>query len=179
MEKSFTILMDTNISEDNEQVRIALYANIGFFIQVAQMLEYNLRKLICYVRSVNEIETGEITTERVQTIYDKYNSYYDNTYFEKYTLGRLLNENKELNLFDEKVYQMFDEINKYRIKIVHMIFQNNVVVDELRSSDKVLEYTNTRLVPMINKTKALNDFVIKTINVYKEDFEEYKKVIIS
>jgi len=41
-----TILTDLNISKDDEQVRVGLYANIGYFIQMSQMLEYNLRILL-------------------------------------------------------------------------------------------------------------------------------------
>lgn len=175
MEKSFTILTDTNISEDNEQVRIALYANIGFFIQVVQMLEYNLRKLICYVRSVNEIESGDINSERVENIHKKYDDYYLKTYKDKFTLGKLTKEVEKLGIIKEEVISFFIEINDYRIKVVHMIFQNNIYCDELKSSDKVLEYMKQRLIPMITKTENLNKFVINCIDAYKDSFREYKK----
>ncbi len=31
-----------------------------------------------------------------------------------------------------------------------------------------------RLIPMTNKTKVINDFVINIINTYKEDLHKYK-----
>ena len=57
-EIEYTIQVDNNISTDDQEIRIAFYSNIGFFIEVAQMLEYNLRKLLCYHKSVTEIEEG-------------------------------------------------------------------------------------------------------------------------
>ena len=93
--KKIELVIQTNddISADNQDIKIAFYSNIGFFIEVAQMLEYNIRKLICYHKSVIEIEEGEITKKRVEAICEKYNKYYLKTYKDKYTLGKL---NKEL-----------------------------------------------------------------------------------
>ena len=54
--KDIQIQFNSDISKDNTEVRIAFYTNIGFFIEVAQILEFNLRKLICYELSVKEIE---------------------------------------------------------------------------------------------------------------------------
>ena len=70
-----SIQYDSDIAKGNEVVRISFYANIGFFIEVAQMFEFNLRKLICYERSVKEIEQGEITKENVERICAKYDRY--------------------------------------------------------------------------------------------------------
>ena len=75
---------------------------------------------------------------------------------------------------DKKVLKIFTEINDYRILVVHKLFQINVVVDKLRDSKNVLEYTNERLIPMTNKTKSVNDMVINIINAYKEDLHTYK-----
>ena len=75
---------------------------------------------------------------------------------------------------DKKVLKIFTEINDYRILVVHKLFQINVVVDKLRDSKNVLEYTNERLIPMTNKTKSVNDMVINIINAYKENLHTYK-----
>ena len=72
MKDLFTIQFNSDIAKGNEAVRISFYANIGFFIEVAQMFEFNLRKLICYERSVKEIEQGEITKENVERICTRY-----------------------------------------------------------------------------------------------------------
>lgn len=74
------ILNNLNISKDNEDIRIAFYANIGFFIEVVQMLEYNLRKLICYHKSVTEIESFELTKKNVEEICAKYDELYLKSY---------------------------------------------------------------------------------------------------
>ena len=89
-----TILTDSNISKDDEQIRIGLYANIGYFIYISQMLEYNLRKLLCYVKSVEEIESCKITKELVDEIQKRYDEYWLSTCKDKYTLGRLKDEIK-------------------------------------------------------------------------------------
>jgi hypothetical protein len=174
MEKRMTILTDEKISKDDEQVRIGLYANIGYFIHIAQMLEYNLRKLICYVKSVEEIESGEITKERVDEVHKKYDEYYLSTYKNKFTLGKLKDEITKLNMLKPEVIATFKEINDYRTKVVHMIFQNNIACNELEQSDKVLDYIMKRLVPMSNKVTETNSFVLKCIEAYQEDFRKYK-----
>ena len=40
-EIEYTIQVDNNISTEDQQIRIAFYSNIGFYSEVAQMLEYN------------------------------------------------------------------------------------------------------------------------------------------
>ena len=174
MNKIMTILTDSNISKDDEQIRIGLYANIGYFIHIAQMLEYNLRKLICYVKSVEEIESGEITKERIDEIHKKYDEYYLSTYKEKFTLGKLKDEVSKLNLLKPEEIAIFKEINDYRTKVVHMIFQNNISCNELEQSNKVLDYIMQRLVPMSNKVTETNSFVLKRIEAYQEVFRKYE-----
>jgi|SRR5690554_4478339 len=172
--EKITVQFNTNISEDDTDIRIAFYANIGFFIEIAQMLEFNLRKLICYYKSVTEIEESEITRKNVERICKSYDDYYDKTYKDKYTLGKLTKELRKVQVIDSKILDKFDEINNYRIQVVHMIFQNNIIVDKLKDSKYVLDYNQNRLIPMINITDETNEFVIKTINTYKETLREYK-----
>ncbi|HHX66861.1 MAG TPA: hypothetical protein GX708_02250 [Gallicola sp.] len=172
--EKITIQYNLDISKDDNYIRIAFYANIGFFIEIAQMLEFNLRKLICYYKSVTEIEASEITKENVEKICKSYDNYYDKTYKDKYTLGKLTKELRKIQVIDPKILDKFDEINNYRIKVVHMIFQNNVIVDKFKDSKYVLEYNQNRLIPMINITNATNKFVIEMINTFKESLREYK-----
>jgi len=169
-----TVQFNSDISRDNTEIRIAFYANIGFFIEISQMLEFNLRKLICYYKSVTEIEATEITKENVEKTCKSYDEYYDKTYKDKYTLGKLTKELRKVQVIDSKILDKFDEINNYRIQVVHMIFQNNIVVDKLKDSKYVLEYNQNRLIPMINITDVTNKFVIQMINTYKESLREYK-----
>ena len=169
-----TVQFNSDISRDNTEIRIAFYANIGFFIEISQMLEFNLRKLICYYKSVTEIEATEITKENVEKTCKSYDEYYDKTYKDKYTLGKLTKELRKVQVIDSKILDKFDEINNYRIQVVHMIFQNNIVVEKLKDSKYVLEYNQNRLIPMINITDVTNMFVIQMINTYKESLREYK-----
>jgi hypothetical protein len=172
MDKIMTILTDSKISKDDEHIRIGFYANIGYFIHISQMLEYNLRKLICYIKSVEEIKSGEITKERVDEIHKKYGEYYLRTYKDKFTLGKLKDEVSKLNVLKPEEIAIFNEINDYRTKIVHMIFQNNITYNELEQSDKVLEYIMQRLVPMSNKVTDTNSLVLNFINTFREDFRK-------
>lgn len=171
------IQFDSNISTDNDETRIAFFANIGFFIEVAQMLEFNLRKLICYHRSVTEIEATELTAENVQRICQKYDAYYFKTYEDKYTLGRLKGELDNCGFLKQEIVDFFDEINEYRIMIVHKIFQNNIITDGLKEADAVNKYTQKRLIPMTNKTIEINRMVINIMNEYKTDLRSYKKQV--
>ena len=174
MSKKLTILTDLNISKDDEQVRVGLYANIGYFIQMSQMLEYNLRILLCYAKSLEEIESGEITTSRVNEIHNKYHDYYLSTYKDRFALGRLKDEVAKLNLFEPDVIAIFKEINDYRTQVVHKIFQNNNNSKVFEQSDNVLEYIMNRLIPMAENATTANEFVVKCIEAHREDFREYK-----
>ena len=76
------------------------------------MLEFNLRKLICYHNSVTEIEKGEITKERIKKICEENDEYYIKTYKDKVTLGRLTKELRNLSILQSNVLDKFDEINE-------------------------------------------------------------------
>ncbi len=66
-ERELTIQFNSDIAEGDSNARIAFYANIGFFIEIAQMLEFNLRKLICYHNSITEIEKEKIDMTIIKT----------------------------------------------------------------------------------------------------------------
>ena len=75
MEK-ISIQFNSDISKDSTETRIAFYTNIGFFIEVAQMFEFNLRKLLCYESSVKEIEKDGLSKESVLQTCQKYDKIY-------------------------------------------------------------------------------------------------------
>jgi hypothetical protein len=176
-ERELTIQFNSDIAEGDSNARIAFYANIGFFIEIAQMLEFNLRKLICYHNSVTEIEKEKITKERVKKICDDNDNYYIKTYKDKFTLGRLTKELRNLSILQTDVLDIFDEINDYRILVVHKIFQNNIIVDKFKDSKYVMDYTNQRLLPMIEKVITINKMVIKVIEAYRDDLHKYKEEV--
>ena len=92
MEDNWLIQFNSDIAKDSTETRIAFYANIGFFIEVVQMLEFNLRKLLCYELSVKEIERNNaFTRETVEKTCDHYETYYLKTYKDQWTLGKLKN----------------------------------------------------------------------------------------
>lgn len=172
--KDIQIQFNSKISKDNTEVRIAFYANIGFFIEVAQMLEFNLRKLLCYELSVKEIEKEGLTKEIVSKICQKYDKYYFQTYDKRWTLGRFKKELKSITSLPDNIMELIKEINDYRILIVHKIFQNNVISDNLSDSKVVNSYIEERLIPMTNKAIDVNKMIIKVIELYRNDLRAYK-----
>ena len=172
--KNISIQFNTDISKGNTEIRIAFYANIGFFIEVAQMLEFNLRKLICYELSIKEIEKERKNKESVSKIYQKYNKYYFQTYDDKWTLGKLKDELKKTTSLSTDVMNLIQEINDYRIQLVHKIFQNNVISGNLSDSKTVSDYTELRLNPMTNKAIDVNKTIIKTIELFRDNLQAYK-----
>lgn len=171
-----SIQYDSDIAKGNEAVRFSFYANIGFFIEVAQMFEFNLRKLICYERSVKEIERGAITKENVERICAKYDQYYDDTYLgkPKFTLGKLINESKNDSSIPKEFFDFLDELNDFRVNLVHKVFQNNIIRHDFDSAEFVLEYTNKRIIPMTNKAIEINRTIIGIIDLYRSDLHDYK-----
>jgi hypothetical protein len=171
-----SIQFNPDIAKGNNTVRISFYANIGFFIEVAQMFEFNLRKLICYERSVKEIERGAITKENMERICAKYDQYYDDTYFgnPKFTLGKLINESKSDSSIPKEFFDFLDELNEFRTNLVHKIFQNNIIRHDFDSAEFVLEYTNKRIIPMTNKAIEFNKTIIDIIDLLRADLHDYK-----
>ena len=174
-----SIQFDSDIAKGNDAVRISFYANIGFFIEVAQMFEFNLRKLICYERSVKEIEQGEITKENVERICAKYDQYYDDTYLKKskFTLGKLIGESKNDSSIPKEFFDYLEEMNNFRVNLVHKIFRNNIIRHDFDSAEFVLEYTNKRIIPMTNKAIEINKAIIGIIDLYRTDLHDYKKQV--
>ena len=178
-ENTISIQFNSNIANGNDNVRISFYANIGFFIEVAQMFEFNLRKLICYERTVKEIEQGAITKENVERICSKYDQYYDDTYLKKpkFTLGKLISESKIDSSISKEFFDFLEELNEFRVNIVHKIFQNNIVRHDFDSAEFALEYTNKRIIPMTNKAIEINKAIIGIIDLYRVDLHDYKRQV--
>lgn len=171
-----SIQYDSDIAKGNEVVRISFYANIGFFIEVAQMFEFNLRKLICYERSIKEIEQGAITKENVERICAKYDQYYDDSYLKKpkFTLGKLIKEAKNESSIPTEFFDFLEELNDFRVNLVHKVFQNNIIRHDFDSAEFVLEYTNKRIIPMTNKAIEINRTIIGIIDLYRSNLHDYK-----
>lgn len=179
MSDNVSIHFDTDIAKGNDAVRISFYANIGFFIEVAQMFEFNLRKLICYERSVKEIEQGEITKENVERICAKYDQYYDDSYLKKpkFTLGKLIKEAKNESSIPTEFFDFLEELNDFRVSLVHKVFQSNIIRHDFDSAEFVLEYTNKRIIPMTNRAIEINKAIIEIIDLYRVDLRDYKRQV--
>lgn len=177
MRNEILVQFNSKIAQDNLEVRLVFYESIGFFIEIAQMLEYNIRELICYERSVKEIERGELTKENVESICKRYDQYYLETFKEKWTLGKLKKELMQETSITQELLAHFDETIQYRNLIAHKLFQINIRTNALQSASIVMDYMNTRLSPMINKASELNSFIIKIIRLYQEDLHKYKRQV--
>ncbi len=173
MEK-ISIQFNSDISKDSTETRIAFYANIGFFIEVAQMLEFNLRKLLCYESSVKEIEKDGLSKESVLQTCQKYDKIYLETYTRKRTLGWLIGELKKNTSLSSEVIKLVKEINIYRSFIVHKIFQNNIISGNLSKSETVHHYIETKLIPMTTNAIETNKMLIRIIELYRDDLRKYK-----
>ena len=174
IENIISIQFDSPVATGDEAVRISFYANIGFFIEVAQMFEFNLRKLICYERSIKEIEQGEITKENVERACAKYDQYYDDSYLKKFTLGTLIGEAKNDSSVPKEFFDFLKELNDFRVNVVHKIFQNNIITQAFDSPEFVLEYTNKRIIPMTNRAVEINKRIIGIIDRYRVRLHDYK-----
>ncbi|MFR6640652.1 MAG: hypothetical protein ACLUSP_04445 [Christensenellales bacterium] len=169
------IQFNSLIAKGNDEVRIAFYANIGFYIEMAQMLEFNIRKLLCYKLSVEEIAKTDITKDSIVEIINHFDKYYQDTYQKRMTLGQLIKDTEKKNVFSDKIIESLKIVNDYRQKLVHKIFQNNVVSKDLENAGYVSNYTQNRLISMTNFTDNLNKEIIETILTYQEKLHDYKK----
>ena len=173
MEK-ISIQFNSDISKDSTETRIAFYANIGFFIEVAQMLEFNIRKLLCYESSVKEIEKDGLSKESVTKICGEKDEEYVKTYTDKLTLGQLIGKLEKNASLSSEVIKLIKEINIYRSFIVHKIFPNNIISGNLSKSETVHHYIETKLIPMTNSAIETNKMLIKIIELYRDDLRKYK-----
>ncbi|MBQ2773721.1 MAG: hypothetical protein IJF45_05195 [Clostridia bacterium] len=174
--KCFSIPGNSDIAKGDDRARISLYAHIGFFIEIVQMLEFNLRKLICYERSVLEIESEEqIDKNGVLKICEKYDCYYGSTYDKKMTLGKLISELSTSTCLEEKFLLVIRDINEYRIVIVHELFQNNIGQNHMSSAELVNQYIKERLLPQIDVADALNKTIIRITKEYAHSLNNYKR----
>lgn len=112
--------------------------------------------------------------EEILNICHKYDEYYFQTYDEKRALGRLKDKLKEITLLPNNATDLIKEINDYRSFIVHKIFQNNIISENLSKSETVNNYIETRLVPMTNNAIEINRIIIEVIELYRNDLRTYK-----
>lgn len=176
MENKLLIQFNSDVAKDSPETRIALYSNIGFFIEVAQMLEFNLRKLLCFELSVKEIQNNTLTKETVAKICEKYETYYLQTYKKRLTLGQLNKEVKKSTTIHH-ICDIIQEVNDYRIQVVHKIFQNNIIKGGLSKPETVRLYVEKRLIPMTDKAVEINKQIIEEITKYQAILHDYKKQV--
>ena len=81
---------------------------------------------------------------------------------------------KEITLLPNNATDLIKEINDYRSFIVHKIFQNNIISENLSKSETVNNYIETRLVAMTNNAIEINRIIIEVIELYRNDLRTYK-----
>ena len=81
---------------------------------------------------------------------------------------------KEITLLPNNATDLIKEINDYRSFIVHKIFQNNIISENLSKSETVNNYIETRLVAMTNNAIGINRIIIEVIELYRNDLRTYK-----
>lgn len=69
---------------------------------------------------------------------------------------------------------LIKEVNDYRIFIVHIIFQNNVISGNLRDPKTLNSYIEEKLIQMTHKASELNKMIIRAIELYRNDLRAYK-----
>lgn len=89
-------------------------------------------------------------------------------------MGRLKDKLKKITSLPNNATDLIKEINDYRSFIVHKIFQNNIIPENLSKSEMVNNYIETRLVPMTNNAIEVNRMIIKVIELYRNDLRSYK-----
>ena len=101
---------------------------------------------------------------------------YDDSYLKKskFTLGRLIGESKNDSSIPNEFFDFLEELNDFRVNLVHKVFQNNIVRHDFDSAEFVLEYTNKRIIPMTNKAIEINKAIIGIIDLYRVDLRNYK-----
>ena len=156
-------------------MRIAFYANLGFFIETVQVLEYNLHKLYSYHLAVTEIEEKGVTKQNIIDICKKHDNSYKKTYIQKWTLGEMKDTIAKFHVLQNDVIAAFKDINDYRNFIVHTLFQNNLVCHELKNAEKVARYMQEKLLPMTNIVIECSRMVAKIIKAYSDDLHAYKR----
>ena len=91
-----------------------------------------------------------------------------------YTLGKLIHEIKDKSSLPNELFDFLEKLNDFRVKIVHKIFQNNIIRHDFDSAEFVLKYTNQRIIPMTNRAIEINKDIIKIIDLYRTDLHVYK-----
>lgn len=89
-------------------------------------------------------------------------------------LGKLISEAKNDSSIPVELFDFLEELNDFRVNLVHKVFQNNIIRHDFDSAEFVLEYTNKRIIPMTNKAIEINKTIIGIIDLYLTDLHDYK-----
>ena len=92
----------------------------------------------------------------------------------KFTLEKLIKKSKIDSSISKEFFDFLEELNDFRVNLVHKIFQNNIVRHNFDSAEFVLEYTNKRIIPITNKAIEINQAMIGIIDLYRDDLHDYK-----
>ena len=154
-----------SIKEDIQKI----WAQVGFIVQLSQMLEYNLANIIASNEILSKLENRDsIYVVEYNDLAEESNKWYN--ILSKSTFGSVIKRAKEVKFFTEESYKLLENALNKRNYVMHQFFKDDL-------TKKVLE-TNPmgyfdELAGIVNILKKVNDDLLLIFKKQKDELQRW------
>lgn len=144
-----------------------LWGQVGFIINLSQMIEYTLYNILALNEILKECENKDsMFVFEYNELVDKANKI--GKFLENKTLGCIISKAKEVNYFTAKDIELLEDVLKKRNYVTHHLFRNDLKEKKLETNPAIFF---KKLEEIINSMYSVNEELNEIFKRQKEEMD--------
>ena len=154
-----------NIENDLQKI----WAQVGFIVQLSQMVEYNLANIIASNEILGKLENKDsIYVFEYNDLAEESNRWYKK--LSKSTFGAVIKRAKDVKFFTEESYKLLEDALKKRNYVMHQFFKDDLTKKVLETNP--MEYFD-ELAEIVDVLKKVNDDLLLIFKKQKVELNRW------
>ena len=154
-----------NIENDLQKI----WAQVGFIVQLSQMVEYNLANIIASNEILGKLENKDsIYVFEYNDLAEESNRWYKK--LSKSTFGAVIKRANDVKFFTEESYKLLEDALKKRNYVMHQFFKDDLTKKVLETNP--MEYFD-ELAEIVDVLKKVNDDLLLIFKKQKVELNRW------
>lgn len=146
-----------------------IWAQVGFIVQLSQMVEYNLANIIASNEILSKLDNKDsVYVFEYNDLAEESNKWYE--ILSKSTFGTVIKRAREVKFFTEASYSLLENALKKRNYVVHQFYKDDLTKKVLEINP--MEYYD-ELAEIVDVLKKLNDDLLLIFKKQKDEFKRW------
>ncbi len=154
-----------NIKNDLQKI----WAQVGFIVQLSQMVEYNLANIIASNEILSKLDNKDsVYVFEYNDLAEESNKWYKK--LSKSTFGTVIKRAREVKFFTEESYKLLEDALKKRNYVMHQFYKDDLTKNILETNP--MDYYD-KLVEIVDVLNKVNNDLLLIFKKQKDDLKRW------